>query len=353
MTTTPRPALREARAGFGAGRGYLAACTLGLPLRASLDALRTDLERWALAEVSPGHYDAVIAEAREAYGQLVGLPADRIAIGSQAAAQCAIVAASVPDGARVICAEGDFSSIVFPFLQQAHRRVRVEHAPLGALADRIDDDTWLAAYSLVQSATGEIADADRIRASAEVHCTHVLCDTTQAAGWLPVDASRFDATICHSYKWLCAPRGVSFLTVSEEFGRLLRPIEANWYAGEDPWASCYGPQLRLADGARRFDVSPAWQAWVGALPALRLFAGLDIDEVRAWDAGLGDLLCDGLGLERRAQAIVTWPDPEGRDLRRLGDAGITASGRAGRARVAFHLWNDEEDVERALAALRR
>jgi selenocysteine lyase/cysteine desulfurase len=32
-------------------------------------------------------------------------------------------------------------------------------------------------------------------------------------------------------------------------------------------------------------------------------------------------------------------------------AGISASGRAGRARVAFHLWNTDDDVAAVLEAL--
>ena len=53
----------------------------------------------------------------------------------------------------------------------------------------------------------------------------------------------------------------------------------------------------------------------------------------------------------RPSAIVTWADPDGSDLAQLGAAGITASGRSGRARVAFHVFNDGEDVDLALAAL--
>lgn len=303
--------------------------------------------------MSPSYYDAMIAESRHWYGRLVGVPVDRIAIGSQAAAQCAMLAASVPDGATVLCTDGDFSSIVFPFLQHAHRGVTVRHAPLDDLAEAIDESTWLVSYSLVQSATGRIANAAQIAVAAREHGARVLCDTTQAAGWLPVDAGEFDATICHTYKWLCAPRGVSFLTVSESFAQELRPIEANWYAGEDPWGSCYGPGMMLAGDARRFNVSPAWQAWAGALPALRMFANLNMEEVRSYDAGLGNALCSGLGIPALDQAIVSWPDPDGSDLRRLTDAGITASGRAGRARVSFHVWNDEDDVASALEALGR
>jgi selenocysteine lyase/cysteine desulfurase len=38
---------------------------------------------------------------------------------------------------------------------------------------------------------------------------------------------------------------------------------------------------------------------------------------------------------------------------RLGDAGVVVSTRNGVARLAFHLYNTEADVDRALAALAR
>lgn len=109
--------------------------------------------------------------------------------------------------------------------------------------------------------------------------------------------------------------------------------------------------MNLAADARRFDVSPAWPAWVGARPALELFSRLDIAAVRDHAVGLGDALCDGLGIPRQGQAIVTWPDAAENDVSRLAHAGITASARAGRARAAFHLWNDATDVADALNAL--
>ena len=27
------------------------------------------------------------------------------------------------------------------------------------------------------------------------------CDATQAVGWLPIDATRFDGVVCSAYKW--------------------------------------------------------------------------------------------------------------------------------------------------------
>jgi selenocysteine lyase/cysteine desulfurase len=341
--------LAEAIDSFDNPGGYIAAASSGLPTRRTRAALSEEIDAWAAAQRTPAHYDSVVASSRASFARLVGVLPERVAIGSQTSVLAGMVAASAPAGAEILCVAGDFSSMVFPFLQRGDLLVR--HAPISALAEAISERTWLVAFSHIQSATGVVADLAAIAEAASRHGARTLCDTTQSAGVHPIDASLFDATVCHTYKWLCAPRGVAFLTVSESFQADLVPSGAGWYAGEDPWASCYGPDMHLAPDARRFDVSPAWQAFVGAEPALELFASLDIAAVWGHAAALGDALCSGLGIPPQHQAIVTWPD-DGVTLGRLRDAGITASGRAGRVRAAFHLWNDERDVEATLRALR-
>jgi len=347
MTST---ALTSAISDFGNPRGYLAVASIGLPPRQAVEALSADLAAWSRADRDPQGYDGVIERTRASYGTLVGVHPDRIAMGSQTSVMASLIAAAVPAGAEVLCVEGDFSSIVFPFLQRED--IRVRHVPLAALAESITDETWLVAFSLVQSASGVVADGAAIREAAARHGSYTLCDTTQAAGVLPVDAAPYDATVCHTYKWLCAPRGVAFLTLSDRFGALLTPLQAGWYAGEAVWQSCYGPSMQLAPNARRFDVSPAWQAWIGAEQSIALFASLDIGEIWERTTALGDALCDALGIPQQHQAIVSWPDATGLELGRLVAAGIRASGRAGRLRASFHLWNDESDVAAVVAALR-
>jgi selenocysteine lyase/cysteine desulfurase len=347
---TPSVSLETAAAQFADASGYLAVASIGLPPRAAVEALKADLDAWYRADRDPQGYDAIVASTRDAYGRLVGMAPDRIAIGSQTSVFTALVAAAVPAGAEVLCVDGDFSSIVFPFLQR--KEVRVRTVPLEALADSITDETWLVSFALVQSATGVVADTAAITAAAAAHGALTYCDVTQAAGVLPVDATQWDATVGHAYKWLCSPRGVAFLTVSPAFQALLTPLQAGWYAGDDVWASCYGPTMQLARDARQFDVSPAWQAWVGAEQSISLFASLDIPSVWAHAAGLGDQLCDALGIPQQHQAIVTWADPDKVELGKLIAAGIRASGRAGRLRASFHLWNTEADVAAVIAALR-
>lgn len=349
---TPSPSLAAAMDRFpsDAARGYLAVASIGLPTRETVAALRADLDLWSTGAREAKEYDAVYDATRESYAKLVGVDVGRVATGSQTSALASIIAAAVPDGAEVLCIEGDFTSIVFPFMQR--RGVRVRHVAIDELAASVTDDTWLVAFSLAQSSNGRVADVAAITAAARKHGARTMCDTTQAAGVHPVDATMFDATVCHSYKWLCSPRGVAFLTLSEEFQRELRPIHAGWYAGESVWTSVYGPEMHLAATARCFDVSPAWPAWVGAEKAIGLFASLDIGEVWKYTCGLGNALCDALEVPQQNQAIVTWEDPDGQDFARLTDAGIKLSGRAGRARISFHLWNNPDDVEAVRRVLR-
>ena len=63
-------------------------------------------------------------------------------------------------------------------------------------------------FSLVQSANGKVADVEAIVEAAAAHDVLTFCDGTQGIGVHPFDASRFDVTGCHAYKWLCSPRGV-------------------------------------------------------------------------------------------------------------------------------------------------
>jgi selenocysteine lyase/cysteine desulfurase len=334
--------LHDARDRFGDTSGYLAVASMGLPTRQTVDAISHDLERWFAADRDPQGYDRHVEATRIHYARLVGVEPDRVAIGSQTSVMVSLLAADLPPGAEVLGVDGDFSSVLFPFLARTDLTLRT--VPLEALADSVGTATALVAFSLIQSARGQVADAAAIVEAARAVGARTLCDVTQAAGVHPVDATMFDATVCHAYKWLCSPRGVAFMTLGEEWGRTLRPLQAGWYAGQDVWRSVYGPAMNLAHDARRFDVSPAWQAWIGAEPAIELFAELDIAEVWEHDAGLGAEFTTALGLPEQRQAIVSIPDESGELLAAALEAGIRISGRAGRLRASFHLWNTSEDV---------
>ncbi len=332
--------------------GYLNAATAGLPTRATRAAMRDALDSWAGGVAAATDYDEAVTEARHLFAGLVGVPAQRVAIGAQTSVTAGVVAASLPDGASVVCVDGDFTSMIFPFRAQADRGVTVRHVARDAVADGLREGDALVAYSIAQSADGQLVDAAAVREAAQRTGTLTFADTTQAVGWLSTDAAADDITVCAAYKWLCCPRGVAFSTYSDRALAQLRPVNAGWYAGESIWDSCYGPAMQLAANARRFDVSPAWLAWVGAVPALRHAASLTATE-QTHGARLADQLRAALDLPGQGRPVLALPDLDGVRAAALADSGCVVAARAGRVRISFHLWNTEEDVERATAALTR
>jgi selenocysteine lyase/cysteine desulfurase len=274
-----------------------------------------------------------------------GVGAGDVAVGSQVSAFVGLVALSLPRGARVVAAEEDFTSVLFPLLAQEARGVRVDVVPLDSLVDALDGAA-LVAVSAVQSADGRLADLDAIAASG----VPAFIDATQACGWLPLDASRFDFVACGSYKWLLGPRGCAFMTVRPEAAERLTPHLANWFAAEDQ-AAYYGGPLRLASDARRFDSSPVWFSWVGQAAALDVLEDVGVPAIHDHDIALANRFRAGLGLDPGSSAIVSIQAEPGVE-ERLRRAGVMFAGYD-LLRFSFHLYTSEGDVDRALEALGR
>ena len=336
---------------FAPAGTYLDTATYGLAPRAASAAVQALEEDRRTGRMTPRAIDEDVRRSRVAFARLLGVGARDVALGPQASVFVALVAATLGAGAEVLVADGDFTSLLFPFAVAADRGVRVRSAPLHRLAEHVTRATTLVAVSAVQSRDGALADLDAILDAAATHGARVLVDATQAAGWLRMPTDRIDLLVAGGYKWLLAPRGTCFLTGRREALAELAPLWAGWWAAEDPWDAIYGLPLRLAPDARRFDVSPAWAAWIGQAPALELLADLGVDAVGAHDVGLANRFERGIGREPGASAIVSLDADDGA-LARLDAAGVVASRRAGRLRLSFHVHNDEADVDRALDALR-
>jgi selenocysteine lyase/cysteine desulfurase len=340
-----------ARGEFEAEVTYLDTATLGLPPRRTVAAVQAALDAWRRGTADAVAFDEAVESSRRAYARFVGVDPSWVAIGAQVSAAVGLVAASLPAGSEVLTATGDFTSVLFPFLARAGHGVVVREVPLEALADHVRPSTSLVAVSAVQSADGRIADLDALHAACAATGTRTLIDTTQAAGWLPVDASRWTYTTGGGYKWLLAPRGTAFLTVGPEHRDALTPVAAGWYAGEERWSSIYGGPLRLAAETRRFDLSPAWHSWVGQAASLELLAEVGVSALHRHAAGLAERFCGAVDLPVTGSAIVSAAtDDDVPGL--LAAAGIRAATRAGRLRLSFHVSTTAADADRAAAVLR-
>ena len=336
---------------FPVVRGHLDAATSGIPPVAAVAAMCDAVTAWAEGRIDGPGFDGAVDRSRCAFARLVGAESGDVACGANVSVFAGLVAASVPPGGEVVVARGDFTSVLFPMLAQERRGVDIREVALEQVPEAIDGRTALVAVSAVQSSDGRLLDLDALAAAAEHHGSDVFLDVTQAAGWLPIHARRFTYVCGGAYKWLLSPRGTAFLAVRPEALERLTPHTAGWYSAQEPWATCYGGPLRLAPGAKRFDVSPSWTCWSGTAPAVELVAEIGVEALSAYDLALAGHLREGLGMPPSGSAIVIAEHSDA--AARLRRAGIRASVRAGRARMSCHLPATIADVDRALEALTR
>jgi len=339
----------EARALWEPAGTYLNTASYGLPPTQAWEALQEALADWRGGRTSWEHWGVPGEEARASFARLVGVPVETVAIGATVSGLIGLIAASIPDGARVLAPDVEFTSLLFPFVVQEHRGVSVRLVPTRELLGEIGPDVDIVAFSAVQMATGEVAELDAISVAAAEHGVMTVVDATQAIGWLPLDAGRFDVVATHGYKWLMSPRGSAYLAIHPERLADVLPLAAGWYAGEDPLQTFFGPPLRLAGSARRLDTSPAWFMWIAAAPTLAIVEEIGVDAINRHDVGLANRFRAGLGLEQSDSAIVMSDAPGAAE--KLTAAGIQAAVRGGRLRTSWHVYNTERDVDRTLDLL--
>jgi selenocysteine lyase/cysteine desulfurase len=338
------------------GLAYLDAATYGLPPKPTVEALERALRRWQDGTADwVNEWDREGEACRALFAELIGATTEEIALIPTVSVGVGTIAASLPTGTEVLVPEGEFTSVLFPFLvAQQERGVRVREAPFATLHEAIREGTGLVAFSLTQSQSGRTAPLAAICEAATHYGARVLVDATHAIPFVPVAAQlpAIDYLICHGYKHLLCPRGVSFFYVRHDRWDDLPPILANWRTTAPLYGNSYGgPLLHRAD-ASRFDVSLAWHAWVGARPSLELLVKWQGEGILTSVLDLSARLATGLGLEPPTSSIVclSVPDADAAETA-LAEAGVKCAARGGNVRLSPHVYNTPEEIDRAVDAI--
>ena len=218
---------------------------------------------------------------------------------------------------------------------------------------------------------GGTLDLTRIRAALGGHGAGLLVDATQSAGVLNLAVATLDPdfVVFPAYKWLLGPYGRAFLYVAKRHQDAI-PLEQTSHGRRAVRAEAptYFADTRYLTDARRFDMGER-----DHFISLEM-ASLGMEMMAAWgDAavaertgGLCARLAAGLaGAELgidipaarvRAPNILSLAFPSGlpeRLVERLALEEVYVAPRLGRLRISPHVYNDEEDIDRCIAALRR
>ncbi len=316
---------------------------------------------------------------RRAAAEFLGAEPDDIALVESATLALSQLAWALKPakGTNVVVIDIDFPSTTYPWLRVAGetgaevRFVKALADPAGLsfkdIAAAVDGKTSVVCVSLVQYATGHRFDMKALADLAHSHGATCVIDATQAAGVVPLDVkpTGIDALVTSGYKWLCGPFGAALLYVRPGLYDKLSPPVVGWKSTEDVFAFD-ATKLTLAKRARRFESGTLdYGASFGLGEVLRYFLELGLDKCLAHNLRLAGILREGLvklgaaiitpadDASRAGIVVAKFPGHEGGAVAaELNRRGVVVSPRLGAVRFAPHVYNNEEDIDKALEAVK-
>jgi len=237
------------------------------------------------------------------------------------------------------------------------------------ILESIDEGTGVVALAPVHWTDGTAFDLEAIGARAREVGAALVVDGTQSVGALPFDVRSLqpDALIVAGYKWLLGPYSIGLGYFGERYLEGL-PLEETWIAreGSEDFQGLVDYRDGYQPGAIRFDVGERSNFILVPMLAagLRLLRDWRPERIQSYVRRITIRLIDEVGdlgyhLEEepyRVGHIFGIRMPEGLDLKRVKRAleaeRVSVSLRGTALRVSPHVFNDEDDVDRLLAALK-
>jgi selenocysteine lyase/cysteine desulfurase len=237
-----------------------------------------------------------------------------------------------------------------------------------ALLEAIDESVAVVAIAHVHWADGTLFDLMQIRKRTRAVGALLIIDGTQSVGALPFDVAKIkpDALICSGYKWLLGPYSIGLGYFGEVFDNGV-PLEENWinrYDSED-FAGLVNYNDNYQPGALRYEVGEHSNFIL--VPMLKKA----IDQINSWGVSNIQQYCNSLftnantiltdngfkieNLSYRSAHLFGIRLNEANKMDKLKIAiqknNISVSLRGDAIRVAPHLYNDEQDVEKLVTVL--
>ena len=274
---------------------YLISNSLGAMPRQVYAAVKGYADAWASRGVRAWQerWWMLAAEVGNEIGALMNAPAGTVST-HQNVTTCQAIVASCFDFSgkrnKVVYCDLNFPSVMYFWEAQRAYGARVHMVrtddgitvPTERLLDAIDETTLLVPVSHVIFRSSYIQDAKAIVEKAHRVGAHVVLDTFQSLGNVPVyvQALNVDFACGGVLKWLCGGPGVGYLYVRPDLGGKLEPKFTGWFAHQNSMAFEIGP-IRYTDPPFRFmngtSNIPALEA---ARPGLKIIAEVGIQRIR-------------------------------------------------------------------------
>ncbi len=357
---------------------YLISNSLGAMPQGVYDAMKSYADTWATRGVRAWEerWWMLAAQVGDEIGALMNAQPGSVST-HQNVTTCQAVVASCFDFSgkrnKVVYSDMNFPSVMYFWEAQQSYGARVHMVktddgitvPLERLLDAIDEQTLLVPVSHVIFRSSYIQDAKAIIEKAHRVGAHVLLDTFQSLGTVPVDvqALNVDFACGGVLKWLCGGPGVGYLYVRPDLGKTLQPKFTGWFAHQNPFGFEVGPTRYSEPPFRFMNGTSHIPSLEAARPGLKIIAEVGIERIRekskrqtsrlmAMAEQRGWRINSPRRPEHRGGTVsIDMPDAEQvcRELLRR-DILVDYRPKAG-VRMAPHFYNKDEELNTVIAAV--
>ena len=274
---------------------YLISNSLGAMPRGVYNALHNYADTWATRGVRAWEerWWMLASQVGDQIGALMNAARGSVAT-FQNVTTCQAVVASCFDFSgkrnKVVYSDLNFPSVMYFWEAQRSRGARVHmvkcddgiHVPTERLLEAIDENTLLVPVSHVIFRSAYINHARAIVERAHKVGAHVVLDTFQSLGTVPVDVQQLEVDFACGgvLKWLCGGPGTSYLYVRPDLGRKLQPTFTGWTAHQNPFAFEVGPNRYTEPPYRFMNGTPNIPALETVPPGLKILSEIGIEKIR-------------------------------------------------------------------------
>src|SRR3984885_276506 len=301
---------------------------------------------------------------------------DEIAVTASVSAGLNALASALDFSGRrnkVVVSDFEFPTNAQIWHAQEPRGAQVVHVPRSAdgyipaemFEKAIDEQTQLVAITHVCFRNGAKLDIPGIVRLARAKGAKVLLDCYQSVGSMHIDVKALDVDFAAGgmLKYLLGTAGIAFLYVRDSFTRSLVPTNSGWFAQAEIGAMDITAN-RPAPNARRFEAgTPAVVNCYAAEAGLKFLLSVGTPAIEKRNTALTRRCMQRLeeigwpsitpaANERRGATVAVPSRDSGALVAELMKRDIVTSHRDDNVRASFHFYNDEDDVESFVAAMK-
>ncbi len=331
-------------------------------------------------QITPEHFFSSLETVRALFARIINSSKEDVAVIPAVSYGIALAAKNLPfcPGQNIIVLEDQFPSNIYSWKRLARENNGEIHTikrPLDldwttAVIKAVNKKTAIVAVPNCHWTDGTLLDLVKIGKQCRITGAALVVDGTQSLGAMPFSVEKIqpDILVTTAHKWLMGPYSFGFCYIAPKWQENGIPLEENWLnrAESEDFSRLVDYRDDYRAGARRFDVGEASNFFLSPIveSALKQLLEWKINNIAKTIQVKTDLIAQKAGdlgfnipaAQIRSPHMIGISLPNGIPgtlTKKMVSKNIYVSIRGNSIRIAPHVYNTDEDLDRFFGALKQ